>query len=116
MHCHPQPHCTRRSPGRASENAIYWLNVLITHGGKSAQATAAKQLWIMAAEDVDDPAIVLRAFAVFQMAGRVPETDHLFFLTSRMCRAAWRDAGGRTGSRAGCPRPRAARTPRAPRR
>jgi hypothetical protein len=79
------------------ENAIYWLNVLLTHGGKTAQATAAKQLWVMAAEDVDDPAIVVRAFAVFQMAGRVGETDHLFFLVAEMCGAPkwWESASGR---------------------
>ncbi len=69
------------------EEAIYWLTVLLEFGGKSAPKTAAKQLWIMAAEDVDDPALVLRAFAVYSMAGAVPETDHLYFLTAAMCKA-----------------------------
>ena len=57
------------------EEAIYWLTILLEFGGKPAQKTAAKQLWIMAAEDVYDPQIVLRAFAVHQMAGTVQETD-----------------------------------------
>lgn len=69
------------------EAAIYWLHVLLEHGGPSAQRTAARQLWIVAAEDVDDPAVVLRAFAVFQMVGKVPEPDHLFFLVAQMCSA-----------------------------
>jgi hypothetical protein len=69
------------------EEAIYWLTVLLEFGGKPATKTAAKQLWIMAAEDVDDPQIVLRAFAVHQMTGTVPETDHLYFLTAAMCKA-----------------------------
>lgn len=68
------------------EDAIYWLNVLVTLNDSGAK-TAAKQLWIMAAEDIDDEMVVLRAFAVFQMAGKVSETDHLFFLVSQMCRA-----------------------------
>jgi replication-associated recombination protein RarA len=82
--------------------AIYWLNVLLTHGGKSAPALVAKQLWIMAAEDVDDPATVLRAFAVLQMAGRVGEIDHLVFLTAAMCRARkwWQHDDGREVDRA----------------
>jgi replication-associated recombination protein RarA len=68
------------------EDAIYWLNVLITCSDSGAK-TAAKQLWIMAAEDIDDELVVLRAFAVYQMAGKVSETDHLFFLAARMCHA-----------------------------
>ena len=67
-------------------DALYWLNVLVTLSPSGAK-TAAKQLWIMAAEDIDDEMVVLRAFAVYQMAGKVSETDHLFFLTSRMCKA-----------------------------
>jgi hypothetical protein len=80
-----------------TEAAIYWLNVLLTHGGRSGPTTAAKQLWIMAAEDVDDPQIVLRAFAVVTMAGKVPETDHLVYLTAAMCSARkwWETADGR---------------------
>lgn len=68
------------------EDAMYWLNVLLTYSDTGAK-TAAKQLWIMAAEDIDDDMVVLRAFAVYQMAGKVSETDHLFFLAARMCRA-----------------------------
>lgn len=84
------------------EAAVYWLNVLLTHGGKSGPAIAGKQLWIVAAEDVDDPAIVLRAFAVHSMASRVPETDHLVFLVAAMCRAPkwWQTEDGRAVDRA----------------
>lgn len=70
-----------------TEDAIYWLNVLLKYRESSGAKTAAKQLWIMAAEDIDDEQVVLRAFAVYQMAGKVSETDHLFFLVARMCKA-----------------------------
>lgn len=69
------------------EEAIYWLTVLLEYGGRQGPKTAARQLWVVACEDVDDPAIVQRAFAVFQMTGQVPETDALYFLTAAMCRA-----------------------------
>lgn len=77
------------------EQAIYWTNVMLTFGVK--QKAIAKQLWIMAAEDIDDPVVVLRAFAVFQMADVVPETDHLFFLVAQMCKARkwWETEDGR---------------------
>lgn len=68
------------------EDAIYWANVTLT-GSPSGQKIVAKQLWIMAAEDIYDEAVVLRAFAVYQMAGKVDETDHIFFLVARMARA-----------------------------
>lgn len=67
-------------------DAIYWLNVILTHSDSGAK-TAARQLWIMACEDIFDEAVVIRAFAVYQMAGKVKETDHLFFLTARMAKA-----------------------------
>lgn len=78
------------------EQAIYWLNVLLKYGGKPAPKTAAKQLWIMAAEDCMDQAVTMRAFAVFQMADAVPETDQLVFLTYQMCKAPkwWESAEG----------------------
>lgn len=69
-----------------TEDAIYWLNVLLTYSESGAK-TAAKQLWIMASEDIDDQAVVMRAFAVYQMISKVSETDHLFFLVSQMCSA-----------------------------
>lgn len=69
------------------EDAIYWLNVLLEYGGRQGSKSAARQLWIVAAEDIDDPSIVLRAFAVFEMTGQVTETDHLFFLVAAMCGA-----------------------------
>lgn len=77
--------------------AIYWLNALLTYGPKGAKTTAAKQLWIMAAEDIDDPLIMLRAAAVIQLANVVEETDHLFFLTAAMCKARkwWEHEEGR---------------------
>lgn len=70
-----------------TEDAIYWLTVLLTYGDTPAKKTAAKQLWIMAAEDIDDETVVLRACAVYQMASKVDETNHLYFLVARMCRA-----------------------------
>lgn len=68
------------------EEAIYWLTVLLTHS-ESGNKTAAKQLWIVAAEVVDDDNCVMRAFAVYQMTSKVNETDHLYHLTAKMCRA-----------------------------
>lgn len=68
------------------ESAIYWANICLEFykGGDPAKMVA-KQLWIMAAEDIDEPSIVLRAFAVWQMAGTAGETDHIFFLAAQMC-------------------------------
>lgn len=51
--------------------AEYWVHVLLTFGGRSAQRVVARQLWIMAAEDVDEDMVVLRAHAVHKMAGAV---------------------------------------------
>ncbi|MCL8251364.1 hypothetical protein AERO_08205 [Aeromicrobium fastidiosum] len=84
------------------DGAIYWANVMLTHGGQSAQRLLAKQCWIIAAEVVDDSAVTVRAFAVHQMAGVVPETDHLFFLVGQMCRARkwWETEQGREVDRA----------------
>jgi hypothetical protein len=70
------------------EDAIYWLNVLLEG---EQQKKVARNLWIMAAEDIDEPMIVLRAYAVFQMISKVPETDHLYFLVAAMCSAPNRD-------------------------
>lgn len=69
-----------------TEDAIYWLNVLLTYNESGAK-TAAKQLWIISAEDIDDQSVVMRAFAVYQMVSKVSETDHLFFLVAQMCKA-----------------------------
>ena len=81
--------------------AAYWLQVVLEHGGTQAQYTAAKQLWIVAAEDVDDPLVVLRSYVVFQMSGQVTETDHLFALVAQMCRAQkwWSTPEGREWDR-----------------
>ncbi len=68
------------------EDSIYWAHVIITHH-KSGARIVAKQLYIMAAEDIFDESVVLRAFVVYQMAGKVDETDHIFFLVARMARA-----------------------------
>jgi hypothetical protein len=70
-----------------AEQAIYWLTVILEFGGKPARKIVAKQLWIVANEDVDDQRITLRAFAVHQMSGVVEETDDLYFLTAAMCSA-----------------------------
>jgi|GEM_PF-3519141 len=79
------------------DGAIYWANVVLTHGGQHAQRLLSKQCWIIAAEVVDDPMVVMRAGAVHQLAGQVPETDHLFFLIAQMCRAPkwWESEDGR---------------------
>ncbi len=76
---------------------MYWLNVILTHGDKAGPKTAATQLWIMAAEDIDDPAMVLRCFAVYSMIAKVGETDHLYFLVAEMCKARkwWETEEGR---------------------
>jgi replication-associated recombination protein RarA len=70
-----------------TEDAIFWLTVLLTYNESGAK-TAAKQLWVIASEVVDDDTCVLRAFAVFQMASKAKETDHLYYLTAKMCRAS----------------------------
>jgi hypothetical protein len=51
---------------------------------------------------VDDPVVAMRAYAVHQMAGVVPETDHLFYLVAQMCRARkwWETEEGREVDRA----------------
>lgn len=69
-----------------TEDAIYWLSVLLTYSDSGAK-TAARQLWVIASEVVDDDMCVLRAFAVYQMAGKIKETDHLYHLTAKMCRS-----------------------------
>lgn len=66
------------------DEAVYWANVVLTHGGQSSHRLISKQCWIIAAEVVDDPQVVMRAFAVHQMAGVVPETDHVFYLIGQM--------------------------------
>jgi hypothetical protein len=83
------------------EEAIYWANVILTHGGKGGPRLLARQLWIMAAEDTDDQAVVLRAFAVYQMVPTVSETDHLFYLVAQMCKATkwWETEEGRETDR-----------------
>lgn len=77
------------------EDSIYWANVILTYH-PSGQKVVAKQLYIMAAEDVFDEAVVMRAFAVYQMAGKIAETDHIFFLVARMARAVkwWQEPLG----------------------
>ena len=79
------------------EAAIYWATVILTFGGKGGPRLLTRQLWIMAAEDIDDQAVVMRAFAVYQMAGTVSETDHLIYLIAQMCEARkwWETEEGR---------------------
>src|SRR5665811_1987674 len=77
-------------------SSLYWVHVLLTFGGRGAQKTVARQLWIAAAEIVDDDTAVIRAHAVLAHAGEVAETDHLFFLAARLCRSRkwWESAEG----------------------
>lgn len=80
------------------EAAIYWANVILTYQeGKTGKRTLAKQLWIMSTEDIDDPAIVQRAFIVYTMTDMVAETDQFFYLIGQMCRARkwWEHEEGR---------------------
>ena len=44
-----------------TEDAIFWLTVLLTYSESGAK-TAAKQLWVIASEVVDDDMCVLRSF------------------------------------------------------
>lgn len=68
------------------EQAIYWLSVMLQmgSGSKGHLSYIARQLWIVAAEDLFDQQIVLQAFAVNQMIGLASETDHLYQLVYRM--------------------------------
>lgn len=79
------------------EEAIFWLENILRHDEKAGKKTAAKQLWIMAAEDINDQAVTMRAFAVYQMINVVGETDQLYFLTYQMCKAEkwWETEEGR---------------------
>ncbi|QOP66230.1 AAA-ATPase [Arthrobacter phage DanielleIgnace] len=83
------------------EQAIFWLQCMIESGDESAnkagKKAAAKQLWIMAAEDCMDQAVTMRAFAVYQMIDVVGETDQLYFLVYQMCKAPkwWETEEGR---------------------
>ena len=86
--------------------AIYWATVLreFSPRWETAHKLIAKQLWISAAEDIDDPAVVLRAFAFHQMATVVPETEHMMFLIAQMCAARkyWEHEDGREVDRLVC--------------
>jgi len=73
---------------RDVDQAIYWLQVLIEN---KLVRKAARNLWIMAAEDIDEPMVVLRAFAVFVTANKVNETDHMLYLTQMMAAAPHHD-------------------------
>lgn len=79
------------------DGAVYWAHVILTHGGQGSQRLLAKQCWIIAAEVVDDPLAVVRARAVYDAAGLVPETDHLFGLVGMLCESLkwWETARGR---------------------
>lgn len=79
------------------DGAIYWSHVIMTHGGKGAPRLLARQCWIIAAEVADDPLVVVRAHAVFQMAGQVSETDHLMHLVAMLCDSVkwWESRRGR---------------------
>jgi hypothetical protein len=79
---------------RDVDQAIYWVQVLIesdhidpNSSSRAGLKKAARNLWIMAAEDIDEPMVVLRAFAVLLTAGAVRESDHLLYLVQAMCTA-----------------------------
>ncbi len=69
------------------EEAIYWANVILTFGDNKGPTILAKQLWIMAAEDLDDEPVLMRCYAIMDSIGAVRETDHLYFLVYRMAHA-----------------------------
>lgn len=71
------------------EQALYWLTVMLDLGDGSAshRSYIARQLWIVAGEDIYDQNIVLQAYAVFQMTNVCYETDHLYNLVSHMVKA-----------------------------
>ena len=89
--------CGKRSCSPDLDGAIYWSNVILTHGGKGSKRLLARQCWIIAAEVVDDPLAVVRAHAVFQMADQVAETDHLMHLVAILCDSVkwWESRRGR---------------------
>jgi hypothetical protein len=74
-----------------TEQALYWLTVMIDMGdwsSRSHRSYIARQLWIVAGEDLWDQQIVLQAKAVFDMVNVASETDHLYQLVYRMTKAA----------------------------
>lgn len=81
------------------EEAIYWANVILTKSDKNTtgQKTLAKQLFIMATEDVYSTEVLIRAYIALETAGRVDETDQYLFLVALMCRAPkwWESEEGR---------------------
>lgn len=79
------------------EAAIYWANVILEYGDKAGPKTLIGQLWIMAAEDLYDPAMCVRIGVTYLMCGKVSETDHLFQIVYEMCKATkwWEVEDGR---------------------
>jgi len=67
-----------------TEDAIWWLTVALDLGKGGTAKYLARQLWIVAAEDLFDPMIVIQAGIVYQMTGICQETDHLYQLVYRM--------------------------------
>jgi hypothetical protein len=70
---------------RLLDDSIYWLTVLLERGPAYAAKMAAKQLVIVASEDICDESVMIRALAVHQTVQVVSETDSLYFLVARMC-------------------------------
>jgi hypothetical protein len=79
------------------EDAVYWVNVVLSGTEKGGAKSVAKQLWIMSTEDVYSHEIVLRAALVYLMADKVPETDQVYYLAAAMCDAPmwWESREGR---------------------
>jgi hypothetical protein len=70
---------------RRLPDAIYWLTLLLEKGPPYAAKMCAKQLMIVASEDVCDESVMIRAYVVHQTVQHVTETDALYFLVARMC-------------------------------
>jgi hypothetical protein len=70
---------------RRLDDAIFWLTVLLEKGPQYASKIAARQLLIVASEDLHDESVMGRALAVYQTVQVVTETDSLYWLTARMC-------------------------------
>lgn len=70
---------------RFLDDSMFWLTCLLEHGPQGAARMAAKQMLVVATEDVDDEAVFLRALATYETVGVISETDSLYFLAARIC-------------------------------
>lgn len=70
---------------RLLDDSVYWLTVMLEHGPRHSARMAAKQLLVVATEDCDDEAVMVRAWVTYETVGVLTETDSLYFLVARMC-------------------------------